>query len=127
MKTNTISGNPWFREQAYINGQWVDTATNQRFEVVNPANNSVIARVATLTHSDAELAIKAAQQAQPAWAAKPVRERSAILRRIYELLLQHQESLAQLLTAEQGKPLAEARGEVAFAASFFDWFAEEAK
>lgn len=89
MKTNTINTNPWFREQAYINGQWVETKTNQRFDVVNPANNNVIGRVAALTHSDAELAIQAAQNAQPAWAAKPVRERSAILRRIYELLLQH--------------------------------------
>jgi len=111
--------------RAFIDGQWI--AAEATFEVVNPADGNVIAEVADLGAAETRMAITAAHRAFPAWAARTAKDRGAILRRWSDLILARTEELAQLMTAEQGKPLAEARGEVAYGASFIDWFAEEAK
>lgn len=115
------------REQAYINGVWVGADTGHTHPVVNPANGREIARVPDMGADETRRAIAAASEALPLWAARTAKERGAILRRWFELILAHQEDLAVLMTLEQGKPLAEARGEVVYGASFFEWFAEEGK
>lgn len=116
-----------FRQQAYIDGAWCDADNGQTLEVTNPATQAILGRVPKMGAAETQRAISAAQQALPAWRAKTAKERAVILRRWFELILQHQDDLAQLMTLEQGKPLAEARGEIAYAASFIEWFAEEAK
>jgi succinate-semialdehyde dehydrogenase/glutarate-semialdehyde dehydrogenase len=108
-----------------IDGTWV--AGNARFAVTDPATGQELAQVANLGPADAEAAIAAANQAWPAWRAKTAKERAAILMKWFQLLHQHADDLARIMTAEQGKPLAEARGEVVYGASFVEWFAEEAK
>jgi succinate-semialdehyde dehydrogenase/glutarate-semialdehyde dehydrogenase len=108
-----------------INGQWV--AGSSRFDVLDPATGRKLADVANLGPSDAEAAIKAANAAWPAWKGKTAKDRSNILRKWFDLLMANQDDLGRLMTAEQGKPLAEAKGEVAYGASFVEWFAEEAK
>ena len=113
------------REAAYIAGQWVDGA--DAIAVTNPASGKVIGHVPALGGVETERAVAAAHAAQPAWAARTGKERAAVLRRWYDLMLAHRDDLARLMTAEQGKPLAEAQGEVAYAAAFIEWFAEEAK
>lgn len=113
------------RDCCYLNGQWVGSA--DRFPVTNPATGAELARVPRLGAEATRQVIQDAEQAWPAWRALTARERSAVLRRWYELILANGEDLARLMTAEQGKPLAEARGEIAYAASFVEWFAEEAK
>ena len=113
------------RTQALINGQWVDSA--DQVEVRDPASGELLASVPRLGAADTELAIEAAAGAWNAWRSQTARQRSNVLRRWYELLLQHADDLACIMTAEQGKPLAEARGEIAYGASFVEWFAEEAK
>ncbi|WP_107329477.1 NAD-dependent succinate-semialdehyde dehydrogenase [Metapseudomonas otitidis] len=115
------------REQAYVNGQWIEADDDTRFAVTNPANGELIAEVASLGRVETARAIDAAQAALPAWRARTAKERSTILRRWYELIMANQEDLARLLSWEQGKPLAESRGEIAYGASFIEWFAEEAK
>jgi succinate-semialdehyde dehydrogenase/glutarate-semialdehyde dehydrogenase len=114
-----------FPTSAYIGGVWV--TSQDRFAVINPATGLDIASVPNLTAADARRAIDAASAALPAWSAKTAKERAAVLRRWYDLILEESEALAQLMTAEQGKPLAESRGEVAYGASFVEWFAEEGK
>ncbi len=113
------------RTNAYINGCWVPGG--QRFAVTDPATGQQLADVAQLTATEAQHAIDAANAAWPAWRKLSGKQRHAILLRWFHLLMQHQDNLARIMTAEQGKPLAEARGEVAYAASFVEWFAEEAK
>jgi succinate-semialdehyde dehydrogenase / glutarate-semialdehyde dehydrogenase len=113
--------------KAYLAGDWVDAADGATFEVTNPARGDVIARVASLGRAQAAEAIAKAAVAQKAWAARTAKDRANVLRRWFELMMQHQEDLATILTAEQGKPLAEAKGEIAYGASFIEWFAEEAK
>ena len=113
------------RTQALINGQWVDSA--DQVEVRDPASGELLASVPRLGAADTELAIEAAAGAWNAWRSQTARQRSNVLRRWYELLLQHADDLARIMTAEQGKPLAEARGEVVYGASFIEWFAEEGK
>jgi succinate-semialdehyde dehydrogenase/glutarate-semialdehyde dehydrogenase len=108
-----------------INGQWVPGHT--RFDVNDPATGRKLADVANLGPQHAEAAITAANAAWPAWKSKTAKERSNILRKWFDLLMTHQDDLGRLMTAEQGKPLAEAKGEVAYGASFVEWFAEEAK
>ncbi|MFA6615835.1 MAG: aldehyde dehydrogenase family protein, partial [Hydrogenophaga sp.] len=108
-----------------INGQWVPGLT--RFDVHDPATGQKIADVANLGPAEAEQAISAANAAWPAWRSKTAKERSIILRKWFDLLMANQEDLGRLMTAEQGKPLPEAKGEVAYGASFVEWFAEEAK
>jgi succinate-semialdehyde dehydrogenase / glutarate-semialdehyde dehydrogenase len=114
-----------FRTQCYIDGEW--TGSSQNFPVVNPATGSVLGTVPKLGAEETRRAIEAAERAWPAWRAKTAKERAAILRKWFELMMANQEDLAQILTAEQGKPLAEARGEIAYGASFIEWFAEEGK
>lgn len=113
------------RDAAYINGAWVQAQS--RFDVVNPSNQAVLATVPNLAESDAQVAIAAAQAAFPLWAAKTGKERANIMRRWFDLIISHADDLAAIMTAEQGKPLAEAKGEVIYGASFVEWFAEEAK
>ena len=113
------------RNQAYLNGAWVDAAST--FEVTNPADGVTIGSVPNMGADEAQAAIGTAHAAFPAWAAKTAKERAAVMRKWYELMILHAADLAALMTAEQGKPLAEARGEVVYGASFVEWFAEEAK
>jgi succinate-semialdehyde dehydrogenase / glutarate-semialdehyde dehydrogenase len=114
-----------FREQCHIDGEWVGGANT--LPVRNPATQEVLGTVPRLGAEEARRAIDAAERAWPAWRAKTGKERAAILRKWFDLMMANQEDLAQILTAEQGKPLAEARGEIAYGASFIEWFAEEAK
>ncbi|MDF3918099.1 NAD-dependent succinate-semialdehyde dehydrogenase [Salinicola salarius] len=115
------------KTQSYIDGQWVEVADGTHFSVADPATGEVIAHVANAGAYDTRLAIAAAERALPAWRSKTAKERSVILRRWHDLMLEHQEDLAMIITREQGKPLAEAKGEVAYGASYIEWFAEEAK
>ena len=108
-----------------IDGQWV--AGHSRFAVHDPATGALLANVANLGPQDAQAAIAAANAAWPAWRAKTAKERSILLRKWFDLLMQHQDDIGRIMTAEQGKPLPEAKGEVAYGASFVEWFAEEAK
>jgi len=113
------------KTQSLIDGQWVDGA--QRFNVSDPATGTVLAQVANLGAAETEAAIAAANRAWPAWRALPAKARSAILMKWFHLLHQHADDLARIMTAEQGKPLAEAKGEVGYGASFLEWFAEEGR
>jgi len=115
------------KTDAYIDGTWVPAENGARFEVRDPASGEVLAHVADANDADARRAIDAAARALPAWRKKTAKERAAILRKWFDLIMTNQEDLAQLMTAEQGKPLAETRGEVAYGASFIEWFAEEGK
>jgi succinate-semialdehyde dehydrogenase/glutarate-semialdehyde dehydrogenase len=115
------------RYQAYIAGQWIDADGRATFTVRNPADGSVIGAVPDMGQAETRRAIEAAKRAFAAWRAKTAKERAVILRAWFELTMANQEDLAQIMTAEQGKPLAEARGEIAYAASFIEWFAEEGK
>lgn len=113
------------KEQCYINGEWV--GAKETIEVTNPATGEVIATVPKMGAAETRKAIDAAYEAKKEWAARTAKERSAILRRWFDLQMENQEDLAQILTAEQGKPLAESRGEIAYGASFTEYYAEEAK
>ena len=116
-----------FKTQAFVNGQWVNAANGERFTVRDPATGDTLADVPALSAAEVERAIVAAETAQRAWAAKSAKERAKILRAWNDLMLANLEDLAYLMTREQGKPLNEARGEIRYAASFIDWFAEEAR
>ncbi|MBA6118348.1 NADP-dependent succinate-semialdehyde dehydrogenase [Pseudomonas putida] len=116
-----------FRQQAFINGEWLDADSGQTIKVTNPATGEVIGTVPKMGTAETRRAIEAADKALPAWRALTAKERSAKLRRWFELMIENQDDLARLMTTEQGKPLAEAKGEIAYAASFIEWFAEEAK
>jgi succinate-semialdehyde dehydrogenase/glutarate-semialdehyde dehydrogenase len=116
-----------FRQQAYIDGAWVDADSGQTIKVNNPATNEVLGTVPKMGRDETRRAIEAADKALPAWRALTAKERSQRLRKWYELMLANQDDLGQLMTLEQGKALAEAKGEIAYAASFLEWFAEEAK
>ncbi|WBM33055.1 NADP-dependent succinate-semialdehyde dehydrogenase [Pseudomonas sp. NY11382] len=116
-----------FRQQAYINGEWLDADNGQTIKVTNPATGEVIGTVPKMGTAETRRAIEAADKALPAWRALTAKERSTKLRRWFELMIEKQDDLARLMTTEQGKPLAEAKGEIAYAASFIEWFAEEAK
>ena len=113
--------------KGYIAGEWVDAQSGTTLAVTNPANGDEIINVPDMGADDTEAAIAAAEAAMPSWAARPAKNRAIILRRWFDLLMEAQEDLALILTTEQGKPLAEARGEVAYGASFIEWFAEEGK
>jgi succinate-semialdehyde dehydrogenase/glutarate-semialdehyde dehydrogenase len=116
-----------FRTQAYIGGKWENANSGATRDVVNPATGEKIGTVPDMGVAETRRAIEAAGAAFPAWAAKTAKERGAILRRWNDLMLANADDLAKLMTAEQGKPLAESKGEIAYAASFIDWFAEEGK
>lgn len=123
---STVS-TPLFKQQGYINGQWVNAVSNTTYPIHNPATGEKLGEVPTMGAADTENAIKAAEAALPAWRALTAKERAAKLRNWFNLMMQHQDELGRLMTLEQGKPLAEAKGEIAYAASFVEWFAEEAK
>ena len=125
--TIEISDKDLFRTEAFIGGQWVSADDGGTLDIINPATGVGIAKVARCGTAETRRAIEAAHAAQVEWRERTVKERSAILRRWFELMMESQEDLAQILTAEQGKPLAEARGEIAYGASYIEWFAEEGK
>ncbi len=116
-----------FRQANHIDGKWVEAASGRTIAVKNPATGEVLGTVPALSAAETRAAIEAAHRAQPAWRAHTGKERAAILRRLNDLMLANADDLAIIMTAEQGKPLAESRGEIAYAASFIEWFAEEAK
>ena len=117
------------REQAYINGQWIsaDQWGVERIPVTNPATGEVIAHVPELGEAETVRAVEAAEQAMVSWRRKTAKERAVLLRRWHDLMMEHQDDLAIIMTAEQGKPLPQAKGEVAYGASYLEWFAEEGK
>jgi len=115
------------REQCFVDGEWIDANDGNRIEVENPATGEVIGSVPDFGEAETRAAIEAAERAWPAWRALSGKRRSELLRHFFDLILEHADDLALLMTTEQGKPLAEARGEIVYAASFIEWFAEEAK
>ena len=123
----TLKDPSLLHEQCYIDGTWVDADDGGSIDVNNPASGEIIASVPSLGAAETRRAIQAADAAWPAWRAKTGKERANIMRRWYELMMENQEDLAVLMTCEQGKPMLESRGEIAYAASFIEWFAEEAK
>ncbi len=116
-----------FRQANYIDGAWVQADSGKVLEVRNPANGELVGTVPAMGQAETRRAIEAANAAQPAWRAMLAKDRSAILRRLFDLMIANTDDLAAIMTAEQGKPLAESKGEIAYAASFIEWFAEEAK
>jgi len=116
-----------FKQKCYINGKWCDADSAETIDVTNPATGEVIASVPKMGADETRTALAAAEQAQVEWRNLLAKERANILRRWFELMMENQEDLAQLMTLEQGKPLVESRGEIAYAASFIEWFAEEGK
>jgi len=116
-----------FKQKAYINGQWVSADDLRHYDIYNPATQEQLGQVPAMTGLETQRAIEAAEAALPAWSALTAKERAVILRRWFDLIMAHQDDLGRIMTLEQGKPLAEAKGEIAYAASFIEWFAEEAK
>ncbi len=123
--SNLLTEKSLFRQECYINGQWV--GSDKRIEVTNPATGVVLGSIPSLGQKETADAIKGAEVAQKSWAAVPAKQRGQILRRWFDLIVQHQDDLARIMTAEQGKPFAEAKGEVTYGASFVEFFAEEAR
>ena len=115
------------RTQAYVGGEWIDADSGATFDVTDPATGDVVASVADLGVDETRRAVDLAEVAQKAWAARTAKDRGTVLRRWYELFLEHKEDLALIMTSEMGKPIGESRGEVVYAANFIDWFAEEGK
>ena len=127
-KTKIVLGDPaLFRRQCYVNGGWIDAQSGGVLEVDNPATGEIIGTVPALGAEETRDAIEAADAAWAGWRSRPAKERANLMRRWFDLMMAHQEDLAVLMTSEQGKPLAESRGEIAYAASFVEWFAEEGK
>ena len=122
-----MSNLPLKYEKAYIDGKWVDADNKATINVINPATGELIGVVPKMGVAETRRAIEYADKALPAWRAKTAKERAKVLRSWFDLIMKNQEALAQLMTAEQGKPLVESRGEIAYAASFIEWFGEEAK
>ena len=116
-----------FRDRCYVDGAWLEADSGRRFDVDNPGDGSVVGSVPDMGAAETRRAIEAAQRALPAWRALPAKERSRIVRKWYDLIMANADDLALILTTEQGKPLAEAKGEIAYGASFVEWFAEEGK
>ncbi|HXF98559.1 MAG TPA: NAD-dependent succinate-semialdehyde dehydrogenase [Gaiellaceae bacterium] len=118
---------PLLQRQAFVDGRWVDADSGETFPVLNPATGETLAEVPRLGAAETRRAIAAAERALPAWKHARAKERARVLRRLADLMLEHEDELARLMVLEQGKPLAEAKVEVAYAASFYEWFGEEAK
>ena len=116
-----------FREQCYLGGDWLDADSGKTFDVTDPATGRTVGTAPSFGAAETRRAIEAANAAYPAWRALTAKQRASVLRRWFELMLEHQEDLAVIMTAEQGKPLAESRGEILYGASFIEWFAEEGK
>ena len=127
MHTLPLKDTGLLKSQCYINGAWMDAGNASTIAVLNPANGSHIGSVPNAGQALAQLAIDGAAKAQAEWKMRTAEDRARILRRWYELMLAHQDDLALIMTSEQGKPLAEAKGEIAYAASYIEWFAEEAR
>ena len=127
MPTPELKDMSLFRQQCYVNGEWIDADSGETINVTNPADESLLGTIPKLIDTETRRAIEAANAAWPAWRKKTAKERSAILRRWFDLMMENQDDLGKLMTLEQGKPLAEAKGEIAYGASFVEWFAEEAK
>ena len=123
----SLSDNTLFRTECYINGQWCSAESRARLAIKNPATGDVIAEVAKVGAEETRRAIEAAETAMTAWRAVPAKQRASILRNWFNLVMENQEDLARIMTVEQGKTLAESRGEVAYGASYIEWFAEQAK
>jgi succinate-semialdehyde dehydrogenase/glutarate-semialdehyde dehydrogenase len=123
----SLSDNTLFRTECYINGQWCSAESSARLAIKNPATGDVIAEVAKVGAEETRRAIEAAETAMTAWRAVPAKQRASILRNWFNLVMENQEDLARIMTVEQGKTLAESRGEVAYGASYIEWFAEQAK
>jgi succinate-semialdehyde dehydrogenase/glutarate-semialdehyde dehydrogenase len=123
----TLNDPSLLRQQSYIDGAWVDAANGETIPVHNPATGELLGTVPHLGATETRRAIEAARDAWPAWRGKTAHERAAILRKWHDLMLQHADDLATIMTLEQGKPLSESTGEVTYAASFFEWFAEQGK
>src|SRR5438093_1848081 len=115
------------REQCYIDGKWLDADSRNTIAVHNPATGDELGTVPRMGAAEAKRAIEAAERAWPAWRAKTAKERATVLRTWYDLMIAHRDDLARLMTIEQGKPLTESLGEVAYAAGFLEWFGEEAQ
>jgi succinate-semialdehyde dehydrogenase / glutarate-semialdehyde dehydrogenase len=115
------------RDKAYVNGEWIGADSGATFQVTNPVNGAVLATLPDMLEGETRRAIEAANAAWAPWAAKTAKERASVLRKWFDLMMANQEDLAIIMTSEQGKPLAESRGEVAYGASFIEWFAEEGK
>ena len=122
-----ISDQSLLKTQAYVDGQWIDADSGETLPVLNPATGETIAEIAKCGTAETRRAIVAAENALVTWRQKTAKERAAVLRKWFTLMMEAQEDLAQIMTAEQGKPLAEARGEIAYGANYIEWFAEEAK
>ena len=128
VRTTVALGDPaLFRQQCYVNGAWIDARSRDVMEVDNPATREVVGTVPACGREETRAAIEAADAAWSGWRSRPAKERARLMRRWFELMMAYQDDLAVLMTTEQGKPLAESRGEIAYAASFIEWFAEEAK
>ncbi|MCZ4433094.1 NAD-dependent succinate-semialdehyde dehydrogenase [Agrobacterium sp. SOY23] len=127
MAVLTLKDRSLLRDKCFIGGEWRDADDNRVIDVTNPANGSVVATVPRMGASETRRAIESAQEAQAGWKALSGKQRAAILRKWFDLLIDNQDDLAAIMTAEQGKPLAEAKGEIAYAASYIEWFGEEAK
>ncbi|MBB6253063.1 NAD-dependent succinate-semialdehyde dehydrogenase [Nitrospirillum iridis] len=127
MTTEPVAYDRFLKQQAYIAGRWCDADSGRVLSVTNPATGAVLGVVPDMGAAETTRAVAAAEEARHAWAARTANDRARVLRRLYDLMLVHQDALAELLTREQGKPLAEARGEIAYAAAFIEWFAEEGK
>ncbi|MCU0870019.1 MAG: NAD-dependent succinate-semialdehyde dehydrogenase, partial [Burkholderiales bacterium] len=123
----TLADPTLLRHQCWIDGVWLDADTGRTITVTNPADGSVVGTVPEMGAAEAERAVAAADAALPAWRAKTGKERAVVLRRWFDLMIANADDLAAIMTAEQGKPLAEAKGEILYAASFLEWFAEEGK
>ena len=123
----TLADSKLFRQQCYVDGAWVAARDGATIPVDDPATAAVIGSVPRLNAAETRVAVDAAARAFPAWSKKTARERAGVLRRWFDLMMTHQDDLARLMTAEQGKPLTESRGEVAYASGFLEWFGEEAK
>lgn len=122
-----LSRKDLFKQQAYIDGQWVDADSGETLEVINPATGEVLGTVPKMGQAETRRAIEAAERAQKQWRAKSAKERAVVLRKWFDLVMQHQDDLARIMTLEQGKPLAEAKGEIAYGAAYLEWYAEEGK
>lgn len=122
-----ISSSPLFKTQAFVDGQWIAADEGKTLEVTNPATETLLGTIPEMSTNETRRAIDVAQRALPAWRALPAKERSQYLQAWYQAIMDEQETLAAIMSAEQGKPFAEAKGEIAYAASFLQWFAEEGK
>jgi len=116
-----------FKQQVFIDGQWLEAEQNKSFAVINPATGETIAHVPSVSEQQVVKAVEAADQALQSWKQTTAKERSILLKKWYQLMIEHQEDLAIILSTEQGKPMTESRGEILYGASFIEWFAEEAK